>query len=79
MGLVSNLMGGGSGGFLSSAISRHKSKTQSSSSSTGDTGTGGSDMDSYKRGGKVRKTGAAYLHKGERVLTKRQAKRWGGK
>lgn len=31
-------------------------------------------MPSYKRGGKVKKTGPAKLHKGERVLTKRQAK-----
>ena len=30
-------------------------------------------MPSYKRGGKVKKTGPAKLHKGERVLTKRQA------
>lgn len=28
---------------------------------------------SYKRGGKVKKTGMARLHKGEQVLTKRQA------
>jgi len=32
---------------------------------------------SYKRGGKVRKTGIAKVHKGERVLTKRQAKKFG--
>jgi hypothetical protein len=32
----------------------------------------------YKRGGKVRKTGLAKLHKGERVLTKRQAKSYRG-
>lgn len=29
---------------------------------------------SYKRGGKVKKTGLAKLHKGERVLTKKQAR-----
>ena len=29
---------------------------------------------SYKRGGKVRKTGLFKLHKGERVLTKKQTK-----
>ncbi len=29
----------------------------------------------YKRGGNVSKTGLAKLHRGERVLTKRQAKR----
>jgi len=32
--------------------------------------------DSYKRGGKVKRTGMARVHKGERVLTKRQAKRY---
>jgi hypothetical protein len=31
--------------------------------------------DSYRRGGKVRKGGMARLHKGERVLTKKQARR----
>lgn len=31
-------------------------------------------LPSYKRGGKVKKTGPARLHKGEQVLTKRQAK-----
>jgi hypothetical protein len=30
---------------------------------------------SYKRGGKVRKTGMAKVHKGERVLTKAQQRR----
>jgi hypothetical protein len=34
---------------------------------------------SYKRGGRVKKTSVAKLHKGERVLTKRQAKRFRGK
>ena len=34
------------------------------------------DTDSYKRGGKVRKTGLAKVHKGERVLAKAQAKRY---
>ena len=32
---------------------------------------------SYKRGGKVRKTGVARLHKGELVLTAAQAKGYG--
>ncbi len=30
----------------------------------------------YKKGGRVKKTGYAKVHKGERVLTKRQAKRF---
>lgn len=32
---------------------------------------------SYAKGGKVRKTGMAKLHKGERVMTKSQTKRHG--
>ena len=31
---------------------------------------------SYKKGGKVRKTGPARLHKGERVLNKKQTKKY---
>lgn len=31
---------------------------------------------SYKKGGKVRKTGLALVHKGERVLTVKQAKKY---
>jgi len=37
---------------------------------------GDTDVPSYKRGGRVRKTGLAKLHKGEKVLTKGQAKRF---
>lgn len=33
------------------------------------------DIDSYRRGGKVKRTGPAFLHKGERVLTRSQARR----
>ena len=32
-----------------------------------------SDMPKYKKGGKVKKTGPAIVHKGEHVLTKKQA------
>ncbi len=34
---------------------------------------------SYKKGGPVKKTGLAKLHKGERVLTVKQAKKYGRK
>lgn len=34
---------------------------------------------SYKRGGKVKKTGKALVHKGERVLTKKQAQKFKSK
>lgn len=30
----------------------------------------------YKRGGKVKRTGMARVHRGERVLTKKQAKKY---
>ena len=33
----------------------------------------------YKKGGKVKKTGIAKVHKGERVLTKKQAKKFDAK
>ena len=39
----------------------------------------GRKIPGYKRGGSVRKTGPALLHKGERVLTKAQTKRYRGK
>jgi hypothetical protein len=48
-----------------------------SSASSG--GSSASDIASYKRGGRVRKTGKAKLHKGEKVLTRRQARRYAAK
>lgn len=48
-------------------------RKNTSSSSSGD------DGDSYKHGGTVRKTGPAKLHKGELVLTKKQASKYKGK
>lgn len=50
--------------FKPKAVGKKKSSTDSAS------------PDSFKRGGKVRKTGIAKIHKGERVLTKAQAKRY---
>ena len=38
-----------------------------------------SRLKKFKKGGKVKKTGAAILHKGERVLNKKQAKKWNQK
>lgn len=35
--------------------------------------------DEFKKGGKVKRTGLAKVHKGERVLTKKQAKKYAGK
>lgn len=71
--------GGGSksgGGFLSSYLEGRGEKKREDSSA----GMGTIDSDvvrkGYKRGGKVRKTGQAMLHKGEEVLTSKQAKRY---
>jgi hypothetical protein len=42
-------------------------------------GGGGPAVPQFKRGGKVKKTGLARVHKGERVLTKKQQKRARGR
>jgi hypothetical protein len=42
-------------------------------------GGGGEVVPQFKRGGKVKKTGLARVHKGERVLTKKQQKRARGR
>ena len=42
-------------------------------------GSGEESTGSYKHGGKVKRTGPAKLHKGERVLTKKQAKKYAKK
>ena len=79
----SNSGGGGSktpstADNLKSIIGKIRSKLGRKKSSTSD------DSDSnlatprtLRRGGKVRKTGMALVHKGERMLTKKQAKRYG--
>ena len=48
----------------------------------GQQGSGETDYEGtmeFKRGGKVKRTGMAKVHKGERVLTKKQQKRYAGK
>jgi hypothetical protein len=85
MGVLSDLMGGGAGGKgggagiiskVGSALKRKKKKDDSPSGAgsnyAGDTG------DSYKRGGKVKRTGLAKVHKNEEVLTAKEAKRYRG-
>lgn len=62
----------GKKGILERYLSSRRSKKSSSGSNGGDNS---SDVDSYKRGGKVRKTGLARLHEGEVVLTKTQARK----
>lgn len=53
-----------------------KQETQYNSSGSGVDSSLTADPPSYKRGGKVRKTGIAKVHKGERVLTKKQQKKY---
>lgn len=77
------MLSGGYGG--SSPVSRPESGGMASagvgasgSRRFGMGGGGAGMMRSFKRGGKVAKTGPAKLHKGEKVLTKRQAKKFRG-
>ncbi len=52
---------------------------QGGGSSGGGTNTDdpGAPGQSFKRGGKVKKTGRAKVHKGERVLTAKQSRKYG--
>lgn len=86
MGVVRDLIGMGKGGgkdggglsdIIQGAKNRKKRNNQGDSSHT----MIGPDADvpSYKRGGKVRKTGLARLHKGEYVETTKEAKKRHGK
>jgi len=53
-------------------------KSRKKHGSESPSGSGGSDMggmDSYKRGGKVKRTGPALLHKDEEVIPAGRAKR----
>ena len=62
---------------LADAIkAKHRKKT-----SSGDTAGGSDDPGApgMKKGGPIKKTRTYLLHKGERVLNKKQAKRWKGK
>lgn len=74
MGLITSLINnknddGKSGGGLVGAIVRSKTKPYDPMA----------EPDSYKRGGIVKKTGMAKVHKGERMLTKSQNKRYSKK
>lgn len=63
MGILTNLTGGGLGAQIAKQVKKARSKKIEDGS-----------KHSYAKGGKVRKTGLARLHKGEMVLTKAQAK-----
>lgn len=68
MGLLTRIIGGNLGDKFTDWAKGKKGKSED----TGGVGPG----ESFKKGGPVRKTGLAKVHKGERVLTKRQAKAW---
>lgn len=61
----------GKKGLLRGDIPKPGTKSMSVSGTESD-----DEVPEFKRGGRVRKTGLAKVHKGERVLTKRQAKRF---
>jgi hypothetical protein len=65
-----------SSGGGGSPLSNLSSLSGGDSSSTASSGDATITAGSYKRGGKVKKTGRAKVHKGERVLTKKQAAKY---
>jgi hypothetical protein len=79
MGALGGFMSGLGGSGLSSAVQKfrdkHKKK-QSGSISIDSSGQDSGELPSYHKGGKVKDTGPAMLKKGERVLTKKQNKRY---
>lgn len=80
----SGFMKGGGADAIKSGIKKlTKKKSDSSKTSTpSDQYPQNPDVPEFKKGGKVRKTGLAKVHKGEQVLNSRQAKQWrkhGGK
>ena len=86
MGGFSGFMKGISGGSakekVSSMIGKLKKKDSPKVSTPSDQYPQNPDVPEFKKGGKVRKTGLAKVHKGEQVLNSRQAKQWrkhGGK
>lgn len=74
----SNATGSGSsGGLLTKYLKGRKGKSSSGDFSNAYSGT--MEQSDYHKGGVVKKTGPAKLHKGERVLTKAQAKKYSRK
>jgi len=57
-------------------VGKHAEKSSEGLSGLASSGPDSSPMASFKRGGKVKKTGPAKLHKGERVLNKKEAKKY---
>ena len=83
-GFASGLFGSAGGPMGKRLMDKNKSKkaTKNSNAATKqfDTDASGGDTDampaSYKKGGKVRKTGKAQVHKGERVLNRKQTRKY---
>jgi hypothetical protein len=68
--------GNGSGGAADAGASIYRKNRAKQKQASGDDSTTGDDWaGSFKRGGKVRKTGIAKVHKGEEVLTAKEAKK----
>ena len=85
MGLLTDLAGGGITAQIKKARDKKKKKdagksqaNQMDKSPVADS-SGSAEPSEYKHGGMVRKTGMARVHKGERVLTRKQARRYRGK
>lgn len=68
----------GGKGLLKKKLDKSKQDKKAIGQTTHDVATSSSNDtgDSYKRGGKVKRTGLAKVHRGERVLTAKQAKRY---
>ncbi len=69
----------GVGTKVAQKLGENKAKKQQTSYNSSGSGVDSSlitaDPPSYKRGGKVKKTGLAKVHRGERILTKSQQKK----
>ena len=78
MGALTRLLApGGVAGKVAETLKNRKSKGKDSGGGGGteSMGSEAAEPPAYKRGGKVRKSGIAMVHKGERVLTAKQEKR----
>lgn len=67
------------GGFADATGSKKKSDADKRTHTKPQVKYNASDLSQFKKGGKVKRTGPIYAHKGERVLTKKQQKKLGMK
>jgi hypothetical protein len=63
-------------GELSDGLGGKAKRFSSPLRGSGKAAVGGASIKGYKKGGKVKKTGVAKVHKGERVLNKKQAQKF---